>query len=117
MGIDRPVIVRWPVFFWESGIEIREWEKRFSVVFQGWAGLMARPIPQSPLPIPRASMRVRRVAPMAPLVSPDCVHAIGLHGVEVYEVFTEPADISREIYNCKTDIRLQITVSQHIGQR
>ncbi|WP_146011147.1 hypothetical protein [Xanthomonas arboricola] len=97
-------------FFGESGIGIREWERRFSVVFQGWAGLMARPIP-------RASMNVRCVAPMAPLVSLDCVHAIGLHGVEVYEVFTEPADISREIYNCKTDIRLQITVSQHIGQR
>lgn len=51
---------------------------------------------------------------MAPLVSLDCVHAIGLRGVEVYEVFTEPADISREIYNCKTGIRLQITVPQHI---
>ncbi|MBB4706783.1 hypothetical protein FHY34_000604 [Xanthomonas arboricola] len=115
MGIDRPVIVRWPVFFWESGIGIREWEKRFSVVFHRWAGLMARPIRQSPLPIPRASMHVRCVAPMAPLVSLDCVHAIGLHGVEVYEVFTEPADISHGTYNCKTGIRLQITVSQHIG--
>ncbi|WP_226427339.1 hypothetical protein ACCQ14_15485 [Xanthomonas sp. NCPPB 2865] len=104
-------------FLGELGIGIREWEKRFSIVFQGWAGLMARPIPQSPPPIPRASMRVRRVAPMAPLASLGGVHAIGLHGVEVYEVFTEPADISREIYNCKAGIRLQITVRQHIGQR
>lgn len=54
---------------------------------------------------------------MAPLVSLGGVHAVGLRGVEVHEVFTEPADISREIYNFKTDIRLQITVSQHIGQR
>lgn len=54
---------------------------------------------------------------MAPLASLGGVHAIGLRGVEVYEVFTEPADISREIYYCKTDIRLQITVSQHVGQR
>ncbi|MBB4604742.1 hypothetical protein GGR59_000947 [Xanthomonas arboricola] len=54
---------------------------------------------------------------MAPLVNLDCVHAIGLRGVAVYEVFTEPADISREIYNRKTGIRLQITVPQHIGQR
>ncbi|MBB6256624.1 hypothetical protein FHT05_001171 [Xanthomonas arboricola] len=98
----------------DSGFGIREWEKRFSVVFQGWAGLMARSIPQSPFPSPRASMRVRGVAPMAPLASLDCVHAIGLRGVAVYEVFTEPADISRGIYNCKAGIRLQITVLQHI---
>lgn len=52
---------------------------------------------------------------MAPLASLGRVHAIGLGGVEVYEVFTEPADISREIYNCKTGIRLQITVPQCIG--
>ncbi|WP_372469915.1 hypothetical protein ABQY74_015270 [Xanthomonas sp. WHRI 7064] len=60
-------------------------------------------------------MRVRGLALMAPLASLGRVHAIGLGGVEVYEVFTEPADISREIYNCKTGIRLQITVPQCIG--
>jgi len=53
---------------------------------------------------------------MAPLVSLDCVHAIGLRGVAVYEVFTEPADISRGIYNCKTGVWLKVAFLQHIGR-
>ncbi|MGQ5370234.1 hypothetical protein ACULLZ_05035 [Xanthomonas arboricola pv. corylina] len=73
------------------------------------------PILHSRLPIPGSSMRVRGLALMAPLASLDRVHSIGSRGVAVYEVFTEPADISRGIYNCKTGIRLQMTVPQHIG--
>ncbi|WP_146096105.1 hypothetical protein [Xanthomonas arboricola] len=70
--------------------------------------------PHSRFTIPCASIRVRGLAPLAPLASLGRVHAIGLRGVAVYEVFTEPADISRGIYNCETGIRLQITVLQHI---
>ncbi|WP_146092818.1 hypothetical protein [Xanthomonas arboricola] len=84
--------------------------KALSAVFRGWAGLMVRSIPDSRFPIPGSSMRVRGVALMTPLVSLDCVHAIGLGGVEVYGVFTAPADISRGIYNCKAGVRLQIAV-------
>ncbi|NJC00755.1 hypothetical protein GGR63_000642 [Xanthomonas sp. 3272] len=70
----------------------------------------------SPFPIPGSSMRVRDLALMAPLASLDRMHSIGSRGVAVYEVFTEPADISRGIYNYKTGVWLQVAVLQHIGR-
>ncbi|MBB3855239.1 hypothetical protein FHY29_000614 [Xanthomonas arboricola] len=72
---------------------------------------MAHSIPDSQFPIPHASMRVRGLALMAPLASLGRVHAIGLRGGEVYEVFTEQLifhaefTIARPVFGCKSRFR------------